>query len=194
MTTTPFEHCPLDAAKPLAIQILDLLPSCTLKGPIHCELRHHSLDEDVPYEAVSYAWGDPEPGYTVFVNGSHTLEVTPNCLDVLISLRRRFHRRTLWIDAICIDQRDVGTSKRERDRQVKIMGDIYRKAQKVLIWLGPGQPSTARTIARLKLIAKVEAAAKRAGLKFDFLWTLENYLVRRTSELPGVSNYYVKCF
>lgn len=71
MTTTPFEHSPLDPADPRAIQILELLPSRNLKGPIRCELHHHSLDQDVQYEALSYAWGDPEPGHTVFVNGSH---------------------------------------------------------------------------------------------------------------------------
>lgn len=164
MTTTPFEHSPLNPADPRAIQILELLPSRNLKGPIRCELRHCRLDDHVKYEALSYTWGDPEPGHTVFVNGPHTLDITPNCLEALISLRRRFRRRSLWIDAICIDQRENDTSKRERDRQVRIMGDIFHESQKVLIWLGPAEPSTARTIARLKALHKVRVAKR--SLKF----------------------------
>lgn len=182
MTTTPFEHSPLDPADPRAIQIFELLPSRNLKGPIRCELHHHSLDKGVKYEALSYTWGDPEPGHTIFVNGPHTLDVTPNCLEALMCLRRRFQRRSLWVDAICIDQRENDTSKRERDRQVKIMGDIYHDAQKVLVWLGPAEPSTARTIARLKLIARVQTAGSSSKLGSSALDALKKRLSNRMSE------------
>ncbi|KAH8647728.1 heterokaryon incompatibility protein-domain-containing protein [Xylariales sp. PMI_506] len=37
-----------------------------------------------------------------------------------------------WIDALCIDQDDL----MERSAQVAIMGDIYRKAQVCIVWLG----------------------------------------------------------
>lgn len=162
MTATPFKHSPLNPADPRAFQILNLLPSRDLESPdVYCELRHCSLNEDdIRYEAVSYTWGDFEPGHRVFINGLYTLDVTPNCLQALKSFRRRFHSRTLWVDAICIDQRDTDISRRERDRQVMIMGDIYRKAQKVLAWLGPEEPTTARTISKLKRLAISEAVER----------------------------------
>lgn len=192
MTATPFEHSPLDPNNPRAIQILNLLPYLTLKGPIHCELRHHSLDEDIRYEALSYSWGDPEPGHTVFVNGSHTLDVTPNCLEALTSLRRRRHHRLLWVDAICIDQREDDRSKRERDRQVKIMSDVFRSAYRVLVWLGPAEPSSARTIARLWHIAIVRAAKRSAKFGSSALTALEKYLSDRMSELSTLSSCYAR--
>jgi len=40
----------------------------------------------------------------------------------------------LWIDAICINQESIA----ERSQQVPIMGDIYKTAQRVFIWLGKG--------------------------------------------------------
>ena len=40
--------------------------------------------------------------------------------------------RTLWVDSICINQGDDN----ERSQQVRLMGQIYRKASTVLIWLG----------------------------------------------------------
>ncbi|KAF2732509.1 HET-domain-containing protein [Polyplosphaeria fusca] len=40
--------------------------------------------------------------------------------------------RTLWIDALCINQDDIV----ERGHQVRLMREIYSKAQKVSVWLG----------------------------------------------------------
>jgi hypothetical protein len=43
--------------------------------------------------------------------------------------------RLLWIDAICINQRDSA----ERSSQIRIMGEIYLKAFSLVIWLGQEQ-------------------------------------------------------
>lgn len=40
--------------------------------------------------------------------------------------------RILWADAVCIDQSDV----EEKSHQVNLMGEIYGRASRVLIWLG----------------------------------------------------------
>ncbi|KAG8166194.1 hypothetical protein KVR01_004746 [Diaporthe batatas] len=48
-------------------------------------------------------------------------------------LRLQDAARTLWIDAICIDQQNVA----ERSEQVGKMGQIYSSATRVLVWLGP---------------------------------------------------------
>ncbi len=42
----------------------------------------------------------------------------------------------LWVDAICIDQSNI----LERSHQVALMGDIYRRAEKVIVWLSPKEP------------------------------------------------------
>jgi len=46
------------------------------------------------------------------------------------------HMRTfrLWIDAICIDQKNIP----ERNAQVEMMAAIYRRARSVFVWLGAG--------------------------------------------------------
>jgi Heterokaryon incompatibility protein (HET) len=43
----------------------------------------------------------------------------------------------LWIDAICINQDDID----ERNEQVRMMGNIYQKAERVTVWLGDGLDS-----------------------------------------------------
>jgi hypothetical protein len=40
----------------------------------------------------------------------------------------------LWIDSICIDQSEDGNG--EKPQQLDMMGYIYFKATKVLVWLG----------------------------------------------------------
>jgi hypothetical protein len=54
-----------------------------------------------------------------------------------------FVRDRIWIDAICINQ----SNHEERNMQVKMMDLIYKKADAVLIWLGP-QDTVAKQAAR----------------------------------------------
>lgn len=54
----------------------------------------------------------------------------------------------LWIDSICINQEDV----EERNSQVKIMGDIYKNASTVVIWLGASDDYTRIAFGTLKLV------------------------------------------
>lgn len=50
----------------------------------------------------------------------------------------------MWIDSLCINQIDTS----EKNYQVRLMGDIFAKAQHVLIWLG--RISASFQLARLK--------------------------------------------
>ncbi|KAL1645065.1 hypothetical protein SLS61_008498 [Didymella pomorum] len=52
----------------------------------------------------------------------------------------------MWIDAICINQTDI----RERNMHVIKMGDIYRKADKVIVWLGPHRDDSDLALGVLK--------------------------------------------
>jgi hypothetical protein len=63
------------------------------------------------------------------------LAVTTNLAAALRKLRHHIHYRTLWVDAICINQGDVA----ERVAQVAIMRLIYEQAKQTLIWLGEGK-------------------------------------------------------
>lgn len=103
--------------------------------PVHCTLRHVDIDpgrDDQPrYEALSYVWGDPQVTKPIMVNGLD-FPVTTNLLLALRYLRRQDEARTFWIDAICINQRDI----QERNQQVTRMTAIYRHAHKVVLWVG----------------------------------------------------------
>lgn len=98
---------------------------------IRCSVLHASLDENPTFEAISYRWrGEP---VTILLND------TPFkiCSNLVCALRfMRIERcRTLWADAICINQ----TDNVEKSWQVGLMGRIYKQAQRSLLWLGPEQ-------------------------------------------------------
>jgi hypothetical protein len=105
------------------------------------------------YEALSYTWGDATT--TEFIICSQTgkrLCVTANCASALRRLRFPWERRWLWIDAICINQSDL----RERERQVSSMGEIYRAAERVLVYLGEEADGSTEAMNYLRSIETME--------------------------------------
>jgi Heterokaryon incompatibility protein (HET) len=61
-----------------------------------------------------------------------TLQVTINLALALRYLRREKRARTLWIDALCINQEN----KAEKDVQIQRMDLIYANASPIVVWLG----------------------------------------------------------
>jgi hypothetical protein len=116
------------------IRLLTLAPGKDL-DPLHGRLDKFPLDDsDVPfYEALSYTWGSVEdPGYISIDSSNQRLAVTKDLATALRYLRHEEKPRVLWIDAVCVNQRDLD----ERSQQVKRMADIYTLAHRVVVWLG----------------------------------------------------------
>ncbi|PQE04063.1 Heterokaryon incompatibility protein [Rutstroemia sp. NJR-2017a BVV2] len=92
-----------------------------------------SLEEGKPvrYTALSYVWGAPVFDCNIKCNGQGQ-KITKNLFSALRHLRRDDYSIMLWIDQICINQMDIA----ERERQVRIMSLIYRRAWNTAIWLG----------------------------------------------------------
>ncbi|KAF4968194.1 hypothetical protein FSARC_4384 [Fusarium sarcochroum] len=102
--------------------------------PLECRIFQAYLDDEesiIPYEALSYAWGEQNTPEEIIMNGKHMF-VTTSLHDALCHLRRPNEDRILWVDALCIDQSNIN----ERGHQVRHMGEIYGKADNVVIWLG----------------------------------------------------------
>lgn len=123
-----------------SLRLLILHPSADDSAPITCSIRHARLcDPALEYEAISYTWGDNTIRQIVyFHNGRRGIHVGINCHDMLGYLRHKHDNRTLWIDAICIDQGNLI----ERAAQVCIMDEIYASASCVVIHLGKETPGS----------------------------------------------------
>jgi hypothetical protein len=113
----------------LSIRLLRLKPGKP-GSPIECGLFPTTLFSSPPFEALSYTWGDPSSRYPVYVNGIE-VSITGNLEKALRTLRREDRVRVLWIDALCINQHDIA----EKSGQVQEMGNIYRFADGVVVWL-----------------------------------------------------------
>ena len=157
----PYRYSPLDESLN-EIRLLELHPG-DFSADLHVSIRkatlvlkappiHEALSMAGPpiYEALSYAWGTTENPVEIKVgpSGSETLAITQNLAIALPYLRHEKHFRTLWIDAICINQQNL----HERSSQVKMMGDIYSLADRVVVWLGIEKDNSAHI---LKLLSQL---------------------------------------
>ena len=75
------------------------------------------------FEALSYTWGTIIRRHTIELNNEVTLEITDNLYQALRRLRYLRRTRTLWVDALCINQADLS----ERARQVQMVSKSMGK-------------------------------------------------------------------
>ena len=115
---------------------------------IICDLETLDLRDGSLYEALSYEWGSPASArnhqYTIQMNGC-CVSIRENLWWALYHLRQVEEPRTLWVDALCINQGDVP----EKNKQVSRMGEIYSQAAKVIAWIGKEDEETNRAVAFL---------------------------------------------
>ncbi|USP81359.1 uncharacterized protein yc1106_08633 [Curvularia clavata] len=99
------------------------------------ELQKFSIADAPYYYTASYVWGERK--YT-----GVKIDVKTGRLPVLDSLIPFLHMVTChgdfkdtdwwWIDSLCINLDD----SREREKQVRIMAEIYKNARRAIVWLG----------------------------------------------------------
>ncbi|KAH7232718.1 heterokaryon incompatibility protein-domain-containing protein [Fusarium solani] len=133
---------PLDSSRS-EIRVLKVPP----ENGENFELIKVSLDEGLPFVALSYVWGDMNDRIRITVH-DRAVSVTKNLKLALTRLRHQLARPApdrphqnfyVWADAICINQQDQA----ERGHQVQLMARIYTSADHVVSWLGPKDHSLA---------------------------------------------------
>ena len=116
--------------RPDQIRILHIQPRrWIVGGPIYASLQHVARSAATDYDAVSYHWGSSVLSEDILIDG-HPLAITQSALDVLLASRTSWEVKTIWIDAICINQRD----EIEKAAQVRQMRDIYSNASRVVAY------------------------------------------------------------
>lgn len=132
-THPEYVYEPLAEPASKTIRLLELLPADDEEKAIRINIRSSSLADPSRehYEAISYCWGDPADPNPIFCSDS-IIWVTDNLYSALRRLRQQSQARLLWADAVCINQSD----NREKSWQVQMMAEVYRDADRVLIWLG----------------------------------------------------------
>ena len=124
-----FRHKPIGFLQD--IRLLFVAPHQSHTSDIWCSTFQVAFRENPSYQALSYTWGDSQLTRTIFCDGKK-LAITENLYSALRKLQNTHPFVPLWIDALCIDQNNVS----ERTKQVRMMKQIYQKAEQVIIWLG----------------------------------------------------------
>lgn len=143
-------YCNLDIPEP-QIRLLTIAPASDRDSDIHYCLRNVATQDAQQdgYEALSYHWGDPRQKHIIYVN-EHPFGVAKNLYIALQYLRRRANPRTLWIDAICINQSDT----KERNQQVRQMRTIFAGASQILMWLSDSDKEIEKAMKVLSHLSK----------------------------------------
>ena len=159
-----YHYSPLPTAS--SIRVLEVLQDPIARqgqNLLSCTFSYVDMhDEKTTYEALSYTWGCPRLVYRALNDGveynhaaaqrhpilcnGKVMLVAQNLFDALTQFSQRASlapiiekqvaqplSRTIWIDALCINQQDMD----ERNAQVELMGEIYKNATTVLVWVGP---------------------------------------------------------
>ena len=103
------------------------------------------------YVALSYAWGNLTKTREIILNG-HRTSVGTNLEDALRVLRSKRPIQAgykIWIDALCINQRDIV----ERGREVKRMRQIYSQATDIIIWLGNKENDSDKALTLIRILS-----------------------------------------
>jgi len=121
----------------------DQTPGDDLSGILRGRIEVVNIDEGCCYNALSYGWEgsiDPSP-YTrqrkdrILIEESDgslsQLLISPALSTALRYLRSRGQSLPLFVDQICINQKD----KSDKSQQIDFMGDIYRNCMCVIAWL-----------------------------------------------------------
>jgi hypothetical protein len=142
------------------IRILVLEPGATgddLRGSLEL---HKFLNEgkglSIDYEALSYTWGEAVFPQRILC-GTTEIPITWNLFDALCHIRQPDARRNMWIDALCINQRD----NKEKSKQIPMMRDIFANAKHVIVWLGPSYPWGEKAWELLQLAARCARAENK---------------------------------
>ncbi|CAG9985251.1 unnamed protein product [Clonostachys byssicola] len=126
------------------IRLLHLLPG-QRDDHLVGSLEQTYLNSNTKYEALSYEWGPPQRTHQISLTNGASIRITQSLFNALKDLRpfgRRPAPRLIWADGVCINQDDV----EERQRQVSIMGSIYRTAARVVVYIGPESEDSSMAI------------------------------------------------
>jgi hypothetical protein len=132
--------------EPDGIRLIELHPLLDPSTVIRCSLVYTSIslydNQDIycHYTAISYVWGNPEKIKAILVDG-RSLKITANLFSALKDLRHQTMPLLLWVDGICINQKD----NEEKGMQIRLMGQIMLVRCILSCILGPQTPRVMRS-------------------------------------------------
>ena len=138
-----------------SLRLLKLKHADNPSSGIICELFEVPPDQKHihKYEALSWTWPAEDSTHIISIDQNdkaYDFAISENLFRALKVLRRKGESRTLWVDAICINQKDVN----EKNHQIPMMPTVYGEAERVCVWLGDASDESDMAIEFMKDIMK----------------------------------------
>ncbi|MCJ1433698.1 hypothetical protein MMC27_003062 [Xylographa pallens] len=137
---------------PNIIRLIQLAPGKP-DDPLAGFIELVELDKVPTYVALSYAWEESEKP-KILKTRCGSISITSSLHFALRNLRHPKADLCIWADAICINQGD----NKEKSSQVRLMGDIYSKAEGVIVDLGEKVPERnliSKGIELIRMLARI---------------------------------------
>jgi hypothetical protein len=144
------------ALRPKEIRLINILPG-TQQDQLQGVIIHVQSTSAPTYQALSYVWGtDQQTKELVTPDG--TLPISPSLSKALHSLRRKDQSITLWVDAICINQKDG----REKEKQIRLLPVIFQNASITYAFLegGDGSDNALEMLMQVRFKAAIEKRSR----------------------------------
>jgi hypothetical protein len=172
------------------IRLLNISKSASGPSLPLYEIEVVDIDKAGTFFALSYTWDGQTPDQPISCNGGE-LMVTLNVYTLVPYLLERYGQLRIWIDGVCINQKDVA----EKSVQVPMMGKIYSEAKKVIIWLGVGTPETEEAIKEIPILT--EKLKSHGGFNFrkgdpDYELAIRELPPRSSSVWVGLYHIYTR--
>jgi hypothetical protein len=186
---TPYSYKALSV--PNCIRLISLQPALFPDEPLRCSLRHvHLSNCEALYEALSYTWGHPDLTHPLYVDdGDSYVLVTANLNRALRRLRHPVIVRSLWADAVCINQ----NSNEEKAYQIPLMTTIYRQAKMVVAWVdgGPEEEHGMQLLDSLSRLRRKIFDHQSRSLQEEFMNISTLHSISKFLNLPWFTRLWV---
>lgn len=134
------------------IRLFELEPSDDINSIPKGRLLVGSIRRFSDFDAISHAWGFPQPSVLISLGDSDTYwPVTESLCTAFRYLRDPVKHRRFWVDALCIDPFNV----EERGQQIPFLQDIFNNADTVHVWIRSGSPAVLDATRALKQLASI---------------------------------------
>jgi hypothetical protein len=120
-----------------------------------CKLIHVPIADSPRYNALPYAWGPQHDRKTIAINNK-AFSVSVDLCDALCALFNCTEPHVVWINAICINQKDDV----EKVTQIPLMREIYSRATRVIAWVGCGKDDSDTLFTSMDHISDLLSKAK----------------------------------
>lgn len=150
-----YRYTPLGAEEFRLVKVLAANRLDTFR--VKCEILHTPFGDPPSYIAISYAWGDPLDTTKILIRDMRSpafveVRISKSLYHGLEALRMEDEDLLVWADALSIDQENSD----EKNVQLSLMADIYKKARYTAVWLGPEADDSDLATALLGKVANVD--------------------------------------